>query len=132
MAGQLRLTLQADAAQLRTLREELRRWLVSMTVSEDDRIELELSAVEAMSNSIEHGYAGRPGTVEIEAVLDESSHLTLIIADTGGWRVPPTDPGFRGRGLHMMRECADEMRVNGTAAGTTVRLTRRLRLTQDA
>lgn len=124
----LQLTLRAKAAELRTLREWLRGWLMSMAVSEDDRIELELSAVEAMTNSIEHGYAGRPGTVGIEVTLDDDAHLTLIITDTGGWRVPPDDPGFRGRGLTMMRECTDHLRIDGTTAGTTVWMTRRLRL----
>jgi len=128
MMGRLRLTLPARAAELRTLRERLRHWLVSMAVSEDDCIELELSAVEATSNSIEHGYAGRPGSVGVEVTLDEDAQLTLVVSDTGGWRVPPVDPGFRGRGLKMMRECADHLRIDGTTAGTTVWMTRRLRL----
>jgi len=48
-----------------------------------------------------------------------------VIRDTGTWR-PPTDEG-RGRGLPLMRELMDEVKIEPSPQGTTVTLKRRLR-----
>jgi anti-anti-sigma factor len=48
----------------------------------------------------------------------------MIVSDTGVWKPPDDEPGFRGRGLLMMRESMDEMRLSTTSKGTVVQMSK--------
>ena len=75
---------------------------------------------EALSNSAEHAYRGRPpGTMRLEAALVDG-HIKIPVADSGSWKTPPADPGTRGRGILLMRALSEQVDVDGTANGTTV------------
>jgi len=52
--------------------------------------------------------------------------VRVEIGDGGRWRSQRAFNGSRGRGLLLMRECVDEVRLARSPAGTTVVL--RLRL----
>jgi anti-anti-sigma factor len=54
-----------------------------------------------------------------------------VVWDKGTWRPPDRDPGDRGRGLLIMRQLVDEVSLD-ERDGTTVRLTVRLRQTQQS
>jgi hypothetical protein len=48
--------------------------------------------------------------------------VDVVVQDFGTWREIPADPGFRGRGLMLMRRLAEDVRVEPTpGGGTTVR-----------
>jgi hypothetical protein len=88
---------------------------------------LELSVVEAVTNSIEHAFSGPPGVVRLNAGLNRDGTVGVEITDDGRWKPPRADPGFRGRGLVMMREFSDTLRLVTSDDGTTVSLAKGLR-----
>ena len=58
--------------------------------------------------------------------------VELVIRDPGRWRGGEAeDGGGRGRGMPMMRELMDTVDVVHTGEGTTVTMTRRLRVPSD-
>jgi anti-anti-sigma factor len=114
------LAIPAAADQLSVVRQRLGDWLAGLRLTEDDLMAIELSVIEAVTNSIEHAYNEPGGTVHLEACLDDRGRIQLIVSDTGVWKPPDLEPGFRGRGMLMMRESMDEMRLSTTSKGTVV------------
>lgn len=123
----LAITTRATADRLGEVRGQLTRWLNDFRASEDDRVALELSVVEAVTNSIEHAYTGPPGQVRVDAALDRDGTVDVIVSDDGRWKPPQINPGFRGRGLVMMREFSDGFQLDIATSGTTVTLAKALR-----
>ena len=125
--GPLRLSVPANAAQLGPLRRTLQQWLLAAGVTEADSVPVQIAVSEAVSNAIEHAYPPeRPGAVALDADIGRDGQLRLRIADTGRWRAPGTDGGYRGRGLALMRATMDTMTITRDA-GTVIRVGRRLR-----
>jgi anti-anti-sigma factor len=114
------LKIPANAEQLTEVRRRLGRWLADLRLTEDDLVAVELSVIEAVTNSIEHAYGGADGIVHVEASLDDLGRIQMTVSDTGVWKPPDGEPGFRGRGLLMMRESMDQMRLSHTSKGTVV------------
>jgi anti-anti-sigma factor len=56
----------------------------------------------------------------------------VTVSDSGSWRPPPADPGFRGRGLQLLRELTAGVEVDGGATGTVVRFVLPLPMPQRA
>jgi anti-anti-sigma factor len=121
------LAVPAAASQLTAVRQRLGKWLMSLQLTEDDLVAVELSVIEAVTNSIEHAYQGGRGTVHVEASLDDHGRILMTVSDTGVWKPPDDEPGFRGRGLLMMRESMDEMRLSTTSKGTVVEMAKIVR-----
>ncbi|NYJ06058.1 SpoIIE family protein phosphatase [Petropleomorpha daqingensis] len=115
-----------SGAELRALRSELGRWLVDLGADADDVAALQLAVTEAVSNSIEHGYGNRGGTVRVEAELEESGRLRCSVSDRGHWRNPPLDPGYRGRGLAIISAHTDRYSIDRRGDGTVAVLEREL------
>jgi serine/threonine-protein kinase RsbW len=126
----LEFVLGADWSAPSIARDRLRQWLDGHAWSPAQADELLLAASEAVSNSVEHGYAvpvevyDHPGLVEVRAAVsaDErgSRVIELTVRDRGTWRTPTGTPGARGHGMLIMRTCADDLLVDGTPTGTTV------------
>ncbi|WP_233608393.1 SpoIIE family protein phosphatase [Nocardia stercoris] len=120
----LRVEIPAEAARLSGVRRELAAWLVAAAVPAETAGDVVAAANEACSNSVEHAYLGGPaGAVRLVAdcTLDR---ITLTVTDTGVWRPMPPDPGYRGRGIAMMRALSDELSIeHPEGVGTVVRLT---------
>lgn len=96
--------------------------------SADETGRLLLAVGEAVTNAIEHGSTGR-GVIDVEMTLRPVEAL-LVVTDQGDpgrparidlGAPPPPPASIRGRGLIIMRELADEVRVE--PAGTGTRLT---------
>jgi len=124
------------------VRARLRDWLQIHQWPANRIDELVLAVSEAVSNCVEHGYRTPCDTVEhtndgssdnldrLENTVDVRGHLTvhddgysqvvLTVRDQGRWRVPDTRPTTRGRGLALMRGCAEDMDLRHTDHGTTV------------
>lgn len=80
-----------------------------------------LAVGEAAANAVEHAYPdGAHGSVEVLLERDAGG-VTGAVRDSGAWRPPPADPGFRGRGLQILRALADDLDVRAEAGGTIVR-----------
>ena len=119
----LDLDLVGDAGRLREVRAEVRRWSARAAVDEDTTDDLLLAVGEAAANAVEHAYGGVPGRLRVRASLADGERLEVAVADEGRWRPVPADPGFRGRGLTLVRELTTSVDLDRGPAGTVVRFT---------
>lgn len=114
-------------------RDLVRRWLLAHRWSPVNIDDLVLAISELVTNSIEHGYgivAGKRDSCAVHqsavrldgrVVTDEDGRRTeFTISDHGHWTPPPRVKGSRGHGLTIVRACAEEVRIDGGATGTTV------------
>lgn len=89
-----------------------------------------LCVSEAVTNAVLHAYP-RPtpaGEVHLSAGLDGDGRLRIVVADDGVGLRRGGSTGGLGRGLAIMDELADELRVVApSGAGTSVQLTFALR-----
>ena len=119
--ARLELTIPARPEQLRILRRDVQRWASGSGLSAEVVDDVLLAVGEAAANAVEHAYPdGATGTVAVVLERDGGG-VTGTVHDTGIWRPPPADPGFRGRGLQILRALADDVDVRSVAEGTTVR-----------
>ncbi|WP_069167811.1 SpoIIE family protein phosphatase [Nocardia altamirensis] len=143
----LRLDVPAHPDELAALRRTLKAWLAAAAVPHDLASDLVAAANEACSNSIEHAYrngavpSGRPASTDLSmgrtsrAIPRDPAaglvHLTatcntetvvITVADTGVWKPRSADPGYRGRGIDMMRALTEELDIDHTGPGTRVRM----------
>jgi anti-sigma regulatory factor (Ser/Thr protein kinase) len=68
-----------------------------------------------------HAYGSRDATFNARASLDAEA-VSLEIRDHGKWRAPRGRRG--GRGLSVMRELCDDVKIDRGADGTTVKMRR--------
>lgn len=89
-----------------------------------------LAVSEAVTNVVRHAYPPPRdlGEVHVSAGRDDEGALRVVVADDGvGLHASPNTGGL-GRGLAIMDELSDELRVlSPPGAGTSVQLTFRLR-----
>lgn len=119
----------ATADQLTSVRAEVRGWLEPLDLSEDARQDLLFAVSEAVTNCIEHAYAGAPtaGDVEITFWTDDLK-IWFEIVDHGQWREPTVAPegASGGRGIGSMQRLVDGVMIQYDARGTRVLLRHRL------
>lgn len=121
----LALRIPADAREVAPVRHQLREWLQDSGFGDDEASDLVLAVSEAVNNSVEHAYpAPARGTVEVRAQIAQDGTVDIDVTDHGQWRVPPPALTTRGRGLLLMRESVDDVVIDRSARGTTVRLRR--------
>lgn len=118
--------LEAVPESLGEMRAALRRWLPGVGASEDEIADLLVATGEAAANVVEHAYGPRGGklSVRLEARPGDPGEVWVTVSDNGTWRAPRGQ--HRGRGMHLMRELCDDVRVEHTATGTDVHLMKRL------
>ena len=100
-------------------RNALRAFLENARIDGSRINDVVLAAGEAAGNAIEHAYRGKAGTFHLKAHV-AGSRLTVEVWDMGRWRLDG-DPE-RGRGLGIMRALVDDVAIESTRAGTSVRL----------
>jgi anti-sigma regulatory factor (Ser/Thr protein kinase) len=132
------------AEDLRGLRTELVAWVRATAGCPEgpalsDRLDDVATAVyEALTNVVDHAYPGGGGPLHVTARLtltadgDEQAEdpaatspppwLEIEVADRGGWRPAPADPGHRGRGLQLLAGLTDGHDVQRGPEGTHVLL----------
>lgn len=99
----------------------------------EDRLEdLATALYEALTNVVDHAYPAGPGPLRVTALLTIVDGvpaglaglpwLEVEVADRGGWRPAPADPGHRGRGLLLLSRLTDAHEVQRGEDGTRVRL----------
>jgi anti-sigma regulatory factor (Ser/Thr protein kinase) len=123
------LTLPAEPGSLAQLRRRLARFLHTTGASDVERYEITLTICEAAGNAIEHAYGPGDATYEVE-VAYEAGELIATVRDQGTWRDKRDE--HRGRGLGIIQGLMDEVAVEADAAGTAVRMRRKLRQEQAA
>ncbi|WP_280249321.1 SpoIIE family protein phosphatase [Nocardia abscessus] len=118
----LRLDVPARADELAVLRRTLKGWMAAAAVPHDLAADLVAAANEACSNSIEHAYRNHAdGRVRLSATCDIDT-VVIVVTDTGDWKPRASDPGYRGRGIDMMRALTEELDIDHSGPGTTVRM----------
>jgi anti-sigma regulatory factor (Ser/Thr protein kinase) len=120
----VRMRVPADAASLRTVRERLRAWLRDARVDRRTAADVVLAVNEACANAIEHAVAPREPWIVLVAGHQGRS-VVVSVGDFGGWRNERRREG-RGHGLPLMRALMDNVDVEASPRGTTVRLERRV------
>ncbi|MDD7937080.1 SpoIIE family protein phosphatase [Actinomycetospora lutea] len=117
----LELTLPARPDALAGLRRQTARWARAVGLTEVALGDLQLALGEAATNAVEHGYRHDDGGGEVEVRLarraDGSTEAAVV--DHGSWRPAPADPGFRGRGLTLLREVSRDATVTTSPDGGT-------------
>jgi anti-sigma regulatory factor (Ser/Thr protein kinase) len=123
VGADLDLVLRSEARVLVGLRRALRRWLEATGMDPDAVSEMVVAVNEMAGNAIEHAYG--PGDAEFEVHARRADdEITVEVSDHGRWREPVT--GNRGRGLGIAADLTDDLRVERTGRGTSVRMVRRV------
>lgn len=124
----LHVRLLAVPAAASIVRDRLRAWLAGLGWPEAELDDVVLAVHEAVSNSVEHGYAGtEAGDVDVagtRTVDGDGQRVRVVVRDEGRWR-PPSDPGYRGRGIAVMRGCMADVDLNPGTGGTEVSMVSR-------
>jgi serine/threonine-protein kinase RsbW len=111
----LRLCLTGSAlpAQLSRVRARIAAWAGAAGLVEDTVDDLVLATHEALANVADHAYpdAERRG-----------GEVVVVVSDRGQWRPPATDPGWRGRGLVIIRGLAEHVELHRGPTGTAVEM----------
>jgi anti-sigma regulatory factor (Ser/Thr protein kinase) len=117
----------AEPGNLRAMRVGVDEWLAGLVWPEDAREDVVLAVNEACTNAVDHAYPAEcTGEVAIFGRLRANGQLRqvlLLVRDWGRWRRPPADPGYRGHGLTVMRECMDKINIHRDLNGTAVAMT---------
>jgi serine/threonine-protein kinase RsbW len=90
--------------------------------------DLVFAVSEAVTNCVDHAYRdGEPGPIRVEgSVVEEPDRsVTVAVSDDGAW-AEPGEPGYRGRGLSMIRASVTSLAVDAGRTGTTLTMTQRL------
>jgi anti-sigma regulatory factor (Ser/Thr protein kinase)/putative methionine-R-sulfoxide reductase with GAF domain len=115
----------AEIESIPVMRRLLARWLDEAGATRTDVDDLALASAEAAANAIEHAYGLAPGVVEVRA-WTQNGGVKVAIRDFGSWRAPRGE--HRGRGLLLMEGLTDEVEVIRSEEGTTIELSRKLRV----
>ncbi len=134
----LHITLEATLEAVPAAGGAVRDLCLTSGMDSSEAALIELAIVEALQNTIEHGYAGAPGRFELEADVDQL-RLRAEIRDTAPpvdlTRVvaPPDDQIFphdraslqeRGRGLGIIRGVFDQVVFSRSESGNHLALIR--------
>ena len=113
----------ADPARLAAVRRAVLAWASMAALPEDTVEDLQLTLGEALANAVEHAYRDQPaGACAYTVARLPQGAVDVRVEDFGHWRPVPADPGFRGRGLMLIRRLAEEVVVEPTpGGGTTIR-----------
>jgi serine/threonine-protein kinase RsbW len=134
----LHLTLEASLETVPAAGGAVRDLCLTSGMDAGDAALVELAIVEALQNTIEHGYAGAPGQVELAARVDPDQ-VHAEITDTAPpvnlarvMQAPDDDHSpldrdsllERGRGLAIIRGVFDRVVFTRTESGNHLALTR--------
>jgi anti-sigma regulatory factor (Ser/Thr protein kinase) len=112
------IRLPAESASTALGRAALRRFFASSQLDERRTYDALVAVGEAISNAIEHAYAGRPNQTFSLRARYEGASCVVIVEDGGAWRQDAGEP--RGRGVSMMHRLSDECTIARSANGTSV------------
>jgi serine/threonine-protein kinase RsbW len=115
----------ARPEEIAPLRTAVWRLALESGASEGVGNAVRVAVSEALTNVVMHAYVGRaPGQVTVEAWLDGTDHLTVLVLDDGHGLIPRADSPGLGLGMGLMAQMADDFRIANRegVSGTTVSL----------
>jgi serine/threonine-protein kinase RsbW len=121
----LRLAARSLPQRLSDIRTRLAAWARGFGLSADAVDDIVLATHEALANIADHAYPDGSGDAELDAACVEGE-IRVVVRDHGQWRPPVTDPGWRGRGLVLIRGLAEHVDVQRADAGTIIAMRWRL------
>lgn len=80
-----------------------------------------LAASEAATNAVMHAYRDRPGTLRLEAHVQDGE-LRVVIADEGPGVMPRRDSPGMGLGLPIMAQLSERFEIVSGPGGTEIHL----------
>lgn len=102
-------------------RSFLHRFCDEYAISDAQRFALITAVGEAVANGVEHAYRGEaPGEIILRAHADNDS-ICIEVEDHGRWR-PFQRRDERGRGIVLMHELMDHVRITSAQNKTSIRL----------
>jgi serine phosphatase RsbU (regulator of sigma subunit)/anti-sigma regulatory factor (Ser/Thr protein kinase) len=122
-AERLHTVVEAHPNRLADLRRRLAAWLAAHGASREETNDIVLATHEAAMNAIEHAYGPGDAEIVVTAMVHEGS-VEVAVHDTGRWRDSRSE--YRGRGRSIMSALMDEVSIDTSPGGSTVRLRRRL------
>jgi anti-sigma regulatory factor (Ser/Thr protein kinase) len=122
----VRRGIPGDAARLAEVRRELLAWASTLGLPAPDVDGVVMASYEALANAAEHAYGENDVRVVDLFAAQHDGCVQVVVKDFGMWRPAAADPGFRGRGLLMIRKLAHESDIDRGPGGTTVRMLWRL------
>ncbi len=126
----LSLALPAKPSSLASMRRAMAQWLRLSGASEAEVYETLVASGEACANAVAHANSAvSDSPFEVQADRD-GPQIQIVVRDSGSWRPPGEES--RGRGLPLMRELMDEVKIEPGPGGTTVTMRRRLREAGDS
>lgn len=113
----------ADPAEITRIRIQVRHWLAPLGLHPETEDDILLAVSEAADNVVEHAYPtpGDGNRVEVTLWTDHS-HLHIEVFDRGRWRPRLVDPGYRGRGIMLMKQMIASVSIEPGPDGTRVLL----------
>jgi anti-sigma regulatory factor (Ser/Thr protein kinase) len=100
----------------------LHRFCDEYDIDEGRRFALITAVGEAIANAVEHAYRGEhPGHLYVRTSVDEQN-ITVEVEDHGRWR-PFQRRDERGRGIVLMHELMDRVRITSAQNRTVISLT---------
>ncbi|GAA4800570.1 hypothetical protein GCM10023200_41800 [Actinomycetospora chlora] len=121
-AGWLRERRVADASAVRVLRRRMQHWAAEAHLDEELADAVVLIVDEAVTNAVEHACPDRECHVELVAGPRAcGGGFAVLVTDDGVWK-EPTAPGYRGRGVQLIRRLSERSSIESSDAGTAVRL----------
>jgi serine/threonine-protein kinase RsbW len=120
--GWLRERLVADASAVRVLRRRMRDWTAEAQLDDELADAVVLIVDEAVTNAVEHACPDRDCHIELVAGPRAcGGGFAVLVTDDGVWK-EPTGPGYRGRGVLLIRQLAERSSIESSDDGTAVRL----------
>jgi anti-sigma regulatory factor (Ser/Thr protein kinase) len=114
-----RYSFTAVPASARLLRDAIRDFTGRCEIEGDREFAVLMAAGEAIANGIEHGSQEPGSTIAVEIAYDGAT-LSLEIESRGHWRSSASE--HRGRGIGIMRSCAQRFQLSSSSERTRVSL----------
>lgn len=134
----LRLTGSALPLQLSSVRSRVAAWAEGVGAPPEMVDDLVLATHEALANVADHAYSdradldGEGGSALLDAELTTAGEIVVLVRDHGRWRTPAADPGWRGRGLVIIRGLSDDVEIRHDESGTSVQMRWQLHRAEDS
>jgi serine phosphatase RsbU (regulator of sigma subunit)/DNA-binding response OmpR family regulator/anti-sigma regulatory factor (Ser/Thr protein kinase) len=123
-AERLEMVLPAEPESVPIARNRFKRWLVGTgAAAQEDTFDITLALNEACTNTVQHAYGPERGHTFRVCAERSSDGVLLEVQDSGRWRAPRGSDG--GRGLGIIERVMDEVDVERSASGTTLRMRRK-------
>jgi serine/threonine-protein kinase RsbW len=121
----MHLAARSLAERLSAVRAAVAAWATALGLAGDTVDDIVLATHEALANVADHAYPDGDGAAELEAAC-LGGEIRVVVRDTGRWRTPAGDPGWRGRGMLIINGLADHVDVRRADGGTTIAMRWRL------